>query len=290
MFNKKHMKIIYTFCILILFSSSIAAQERTYIGSTPAGHTIREFLGISQTDSLDFIRWKLALRPTGYILECRYGLSKPNTNGFIDEKRIAITGTSKKEGIHHYLANNGKTLNIIEINTSIIHFADNKDRLLAGNGGYSYALNNIHGQPTDLFNYPTQESSLKNATTYEGRTPCTILSKAVGMGRASDCYKLKWYFIFYTDPAGKPSYYLRNGKRPIKEGMDKGSWEIVKGKDGRTIYKVNPTPENNYTLYFVKAGDNILFFTDPAGNLLVGTEDFSFTLNRKAQAYLPKDR
>lgn len=276
------MKTIFSLCLLILPGFSASAQEHTYIGSTPAGHSIREFLGISLTDSLDFIRWKLAFHTTGYTLECQYGLSKPSTNGFIDEKRVAITGTSKKEGNHYYLVNNGKTLNVIEINTSIIHFADSKDHLLAGNGGYSYALNDINGKPTDLFNFPTKESSLKNATTYEGRTPCSILSKAVGMGRASDCYKLKWYFIFYTDPAtGKPSYYLRNGKRPIKEGMEKGTWEIVKGKDGRTIYKVNPTPEDNYTLYFVKAGDNILFFTDPAGNLLVGTEDFSFTLNRK---------
>ena len=274
------MKLILS--ILLLLSSTIAAKEHTYIGSTPAHRSIREFLGISLTDSIDFIRWKLALSSTGYKLECQYGLSKPNTNGFIDEKRVAITGTSKKEGIHYYLLNNSKNLNVIEINTSIIHIADNKDQLLSGNGGYSYALNNINGKPTDLFNFPATATPLKNAVIYEGRTPCNTLSDAVGMGRASNCYKLKWYFIFHTDPAtGKPTYYLRNGKRPIKESMEKGTWEIITGKDGRTIYKVNPTPEDTYTLYFVKAGDNILFFTDPAGNLLVGTEDFSFTLNRK---------
>lgn len=276
------MKTIYTLCILVLLGSSLAAKERTYIGSTPADRTVREFLGISLTDSIDFIRWKLALSFTGYTLECQYGISKPNTNGFMDEKRVAITGTSKKDGIHYHLVNNGKTLKVIEINTSIIHFADNKGQLLSGNAGYSYTLNSINGKPTDLFNFRAKASPEKNAVVYEGRTPCNILSDAVGMGRASDCYKLKWYFIFHTDPAtGQPSYYMKNGKRPMKEGMPKGTWEIVKGKDGRTIYKVNPTPEDTYTLYFVKAGDNILFFTDPAGNLLVGTEDFSFTLNRK---------
>jgi hypothetical protein len=276
MFNKKHMKSIYTLCILVLLGSSLAAKERTYIGSTPADRTIREFLGIPLTDSIDFIRWKLALSVTGYTLECQYGISKPNTNGFIDEKRVAITGTSKKDGIHYHLLNNGKNLHIIEINASIVHFADDKDRLLTGNGGFSYALNSVNGKPTDLFNFPSKETPLKNAMVYEGRTPCNILSDAVGMGRASNCYKLKWHFTFYIDPAtGKPSYYVKKGNTA------KGAWEIVKGKDGRTIYKVNPTPEDTYTLYFVKAGDNILFFTDPAGNLLIGTEDFSFTLNRK---------
>lgn len=276
------MKTIFFLCTLLLLSFTIVAKERTYIGSTPAAPIIREFLGISLTDSIDFIRWKLALSFTGYKLECQYGLSKPNTNGFIDEKRVSFTGTSKKDGIHYYLVNDGKTLNVIEINTSIVHLADDRDQLLSGNGGYSYALNSVNGKPTAIFNFPSKDTPLKTATVYEGRTPCNILSDAVGMGRASNCYKLKWYFIFHTDPAtGKPSYYLRNGKRPIKEGMAKGTWEIITGKDGRIIYKVNPTPEDAYTLYFVKAGDNILFFTDPAGNLLVGTEDFSFTLNRK---------
>lgn len=284
------MKTIYTLCILILLSSAAAAKERTYIGSTPADRSIREFLGISLTDSIDFIRWKLVLRFTDYDLECQYGLSKPNTNGFIDEKRIAIKGTSKKEGIHYYLLNNGKTANVIEINTNLVHFADQKDQLLSGNGGFSYALNNIRSQPMNLFNYPTKQTPLKNGTVYEGRTPCNILSNAVGMGRPDNCYKLKWYFIFYTDANGKPTHYLKNGRQHIKETMAKGTWEIMTGKDGRIIYKVNPSPEDTYTLYFVKAGDNILFFTDPSGNLLVGTEDFSFTLNRRTQEYARIER
>lgn len=274
------MKTIYTLCILILLGTSAAAKERTYIGSTPADRNIREFLGISLTDSIDFIRWKLVLRFTDYDLECQYGICKPNTNGFIDEKKIAIKATSKKEGMHYYLLNNGKTLNVIEINTNLVHFADEKDQLLSGNGGFSYALNNIRSRPMDQFNYPTKQTPLKNEMVYEGRTPCQILSKAVGMGRLDNCYKLKWYFIFYTDGNGKPTYYLKGGRQYKKETMAKGTWEVQTGKDGRIIYKVNPSPNDTYTLYFVKAGDNILFFTDPAGNLLVGTEDFSFTLNR----------
>lgn len=287
------MKLIFSLCILVLLGSSANAKERTFIGSTPAAPIVREFLGISLKDSIDFIRWKLVLRFDNYDLQCEYGIGKNNTNGFIDRKTVGIVGKLRKENNHYFLTNISKTLPLIEINNNLVHFVDEKDQLLSGNGGFSYALNNVRAIPSDKFNFPTTATSPKNKMVYEGRTPCSsILSHAIGSGVPPDCYKKKWYFIFYTDPAtGKPTYYLRNGMQHKKETMAKGSWEIITGKDGRTIYKVNPTPDDTYKiLYLVKAGDNILFFTDPAGNLLVGTEDFSFTLNRKAEEYTRIER
>lgn len=280
------MKRFFSLCILLLLAAAANAKERTFIGSTPAAPLIREFLGIPQKDSIDFIRWKLVIRHDNYDLQCEYGLSKSNTNGFTDRKTVGIVGKLRKENNHYFLTNISKTLPVIEINNNLVHFVDEKDQLLPGNGGYSYALNNIKAAPSDKFNFPHSTPRLKNEMIYEGRTPCQILSNAVGMGRQDPCYKLKWYFIFYTDAAtGKPTYYLKNGRKYKRETMGKGTWEIITGKDGRTIYKVNPAAGDNYTLYFVKAGDNILFFTDAGGNLLVGTEDFSFTLNRRTQAY-----
>lgn len=280
------MKIIFSLCILVLLGATATAKERTFIGSTPADPLIRNFLGISLKDSIDFIRWKLVIGHDNYDLQCEYGLSKPNTNGFVDRKTVGIVGKLRRENNHYFLTNTSKTLPVIEINNNLVHFVDEKDQLLPGNGGFSYALNNIKASPSDKFNFPHTGTRLKKEMVYEGRTPCQILSSAVGMGRQEPCYKLKWYFIFYTDPAtGKPTYYLKNGRKYKTETMGKGTWEIITGKDGRTIYKVNPAAGDTYTLYFVKAGDNILFFTDPDGNLLVGTEDFSFTLNRRFEAH-----
>ncbi len=48
------------------------------------------------------------------------------------------------------------------------------------------------------------------------------------------------------------------------------------------------TPDKQaYSLYLLKGDDNILFFVDPNGRLLVGNEDFSYTLNRRKEEYAP---
>ena len=69
-------------------------KEVSYTASTPADYPVRDFLGISQTDSIDFIRWKLKIVDLKeFDLSCSYGIGKPNTNGFIDEKKLATKGT-----------------------------------------------------------------------------------------------------------------------------------------------------------------------------------------------------
>ena len=82
------MKVITTFLSIILLASCASSKETNYTASTPADPLVRIFLGISQTDSIDFIRWKLTLSEKKYSLECSYGISKPNTNGFYDEKKL----------------------------------------------------------------------------------------------------------------------------------------------------------------------------------------------------------
>jgi len=49
-------------------------------------------------------------------------------------------------------------------------------------------------------------------------------------------------------------------------------------KDGRIIYKLHS--DNNEVLHLLKIDDNILVFTDQQGKLLVGDEDFSYSLNK----------
>ena len=61
--------------------------------------------------------------------------------------------------------------------------------------------------------------------------------------------------------------------------MARGKWEIVTNKNGRVIYKLDPE-KKQFAVHLLKADDNILFFTDADGNLLVGDEDFSYNLNR----------
>jgi hypothetical protein len=57
------------------------------------------------------------------------------------------------------------------------------------------------------------------------------------------------------------------------------AWKTIIGKGGRIVYRLNDDKENGF-LYLLKLDENILMFTDAQGNLLVGNEDFSYTMNR----------
>ena len=280
-------KHIFSVSALVCICFLAAGQESTYVGSTPAHRSVREFLGISLTDSIDFIRWKLVTRSSQYEVLCKYGISKPSTPGFIDEKRTTFSGALKKEKNYYNLVHESKTLSMLIMNSNLLHLADENKKLLVGNGGYSYALNIDGPVKTDQFNTPVVQGTAKSPLVYEGRTPCQELSNLLVLNRREECNKLKWYFILYTDSlTGKPSHYLSNGTAYRKETMAKGKWEIVTGKNGKVTYKLSPEAKT-YSIYLLKIDTNILIFTDPEGNLLVGNENFSYTLNRRKREYPP---
>jgi hypothetical protein len=79
-----------------------------------------------------------------------------------------------------------------------------------------------------------------------------------------------------------PTTYLlnRSDRLFLQYPGKKGTWKIVRGKDGRIIYELKPDNDEKPT-YLLKLDNNVLIFSDAKGNLLVGDEDFSFTLSRK---------
>jgi hypothetical protein len=89
------MKAILLF-IYILFPGKKLDKEMNYTASTPAGNEVRDFLGISQVDSMDFIRWKLKIIDgKEFNLSCTYGIGKPNTNGIHRRKKGGTERNSK---------------------------------------------------------------------------------------------------------------------------------------------------------------------------------------------------
>ena len=274
---------------LVLICWLVVPAQQIYVGSTPAHVFVRDFLQISLTDSIDFIRWKFVVGSGRFELQCQYGLSKAGTSGFVNEKRVGFKGELSKTENHYYLKHNGKLLPILEVNANLLHLLDQHYKMLIGNGGYSYVLNSIAPAKTDHFNIQSEKSNAKSPLVFEGRTPCQELSTLLALNKSDACNKMKWYILFYTDSlSGKPSYYLKGGIGYRKETMERGNWEIITGINGRIIYKLNPD-DRAYSLYLLKGDDNILFFIDSNGQLLVGNEDFSYTLNRRNEEY-PKVR
>jgi hypothetical protein len=264
---------------ILLVVSCVSRKEIAYTGSTPADNVIRSFLGIPLSDSVDFIRWKLILRDNRYQLQCNYGIGKANTNGFINGgEKIQLSGEYKKEKKYYHFQNGMKTLKAIELNTDLLHLLNADNSLLVGNGGWSYTLNNITPSGTDQVSITAVSTGLKDSIAFEGRTPCNIPGIIIP---GSLCYKLKWYIVLYADVhSNKPGSYKVLGTPWRKEGGRTGNWSIIGGKNGRTIYQLNDENGNGF-LYLLKLDEHILVFTDAQGKLLVGDEDFSYTLNSR---------
>jgi len=274
------MKLIALLLIAGLCNPALK-KETVYVGSTPVESTVRKFFGISLTDSIDFMRWNLSLQNDSYKVSVEYGLAKNGTPGFTNGKHIMLSGKLRQEGNYYYLVNQNKTLSIESINKNLLHLLDEHKNMLIGNGGYSFGLSNTHAVKSDQINIPVRKYTLNEYQVYEGRTPCQEISADAGMNKGPECNKMKWYMILYTDPAThQPSYYLKGGRSYRKETMDRGKWTVSPGKDGRTIYKLSPEKEP-WSFYLVQVDDNILVFTDKEGNLLVGNDEFSYTLNRR---------
>lgn len=273
------MKAIFTFLYLLLISACGSGKENVYTGSTPANAVVKSFLGIPLSDSIDFIRWNLILRDNGYQLECNYGISKPNTNGFIsDGQKVGWKGMVTKEKNYYQLHHEGKILKLLELNADLLYLLDDNKNILVGNGGWSYTLNNVKPAGSDQINIIGKKTVLQDSMVFDGRTPCKVPGV---IAPGTQCYKLKWRVILYVDSEkNEPSDYKIVGTVWRKTNGKAGTWKIINGKDGRIVYQLNDEAENGI-LYLLNLDDNILVFTDASGKLLVGDEDFSYTLNRK---------
>ncbi len=266
------MKIATSFLFLVFFASCARGTTNTYIGSTPAGMTVRSFLGIPLSDSVDFIRWKLVLQDDQYQLRCNYGISKPNTNGFMEAgMNISLSGSYSKEKNYYRFRSGTKTLTAIRLNEGLFHLLDDNNHLLVGNAGWSYTLCNTIPVLSNEVSLIASPSTIRDSISFEGRSPCQVPGI---IAQGSLCYKLKWHIVLY-----RSGTYKVLGTPWRVQGGRKGNWKTVAGKDGRIVYQLNDEKENGF-IYLLKLDENILVFTDATGKLLVGDEDFSYTLNK----------
>ena len=252
--------------------------KKYFVASTPANAAVKSFLGIPVADSIDFIRWRITLTDGAYKLLCTYGISKPNTNGFYDGgKKTELGGKADHTKGFYILHSGNKTLKLTVLNDDILHISDNDNSLMVGNGGWSYSLNNTTALGSDRVNTTSLPIVFKDSAVFDGRTPCNVPG-IIPAGKL--CYKLKWRIILYANTAaaqqGKckvfgTSYRAMNG-RPC-------TWRLSKNDNGDLRYEL--IDDTGKPFVWLRAADsNILYFTDANGKLLVGNEDFSYSLNR----------
>jgi hypothetical protein len=262
------MKTVSALCFLFLILSCADAKESYYTGSTPANRVVREFLGIPPGDSVDFIRWSLAITDVNYKLTCNYGIGKPNTDGFIGGGRtIEFGGTCTRTDNIYSLQREGRSLRIIDLNSDLVHLLDNHDNLLVGNGGWSYTLNTVELNQNSQTPRAFFQQAIRDSIILVGRTPCAVPA----LPQRGTCYKLKWKFTLYKD-----GRYTVQGTSWDHQPVS-GKWITQANYAGQMIYRLD---DGNTTMYLFRVDENIFYFTDSHGKLLVGDRNFSYTLSR----------
>src|SRR5688500_11852762 len=179
------MQLIALLLLLSIIPPDATVAQAVYHGSTPAHRDVRSFLSIAQTDSIDFIRWKLLMRGGQYDLSCHFGLSKAGTNGFINTREVAFSGAVLQEANYIILKQGDKTLHLMKINSNLFHLLDKKKAFLVGNGSYSYVLNIDAPLMSDQFNLQVKQAVDDNIMAFEGRTPCQELSRQLGLHKSA---------------------------------------------------------------------------------------------------------
>ncbi|HKP32166.1 MAG TPA: hypothetical protein VJT83_05545 [Chitinophagaceae bacterium] len=268
--------------LVALFALSCTnAKPTVYVGCTPEHQDVRSFLGIPLKDSVDFIRWNFIINGDQYELDATYGVGKPGTPGFYKDHKAVFSGKIEKQGHYYLLHKENRTFWLQEINPNILYLLGKNKDLLIGNGGFSYTLQIAGASKTSDFFGVSEKPTNKSVLYYEGRTPCTAMDSMQGLQKGPSCNKLKWYLAFYRDPVtGKPSHYLQNGGGYDWHIMYRGKWEIIEEKNNRINIKLTPD-DSHPPLYLVRLNDDLLYFTDAKGNLLVGDTDFSYVMNRR---------
>lgn len=274
------------------------------VGSTPADAYIKSLLDISSESLIDFIRWDLTLKIRDYNsgtfqLKIHFGEGQPNTLGFKGGGVIKNLGgeynvtvmPSGKDSVNVYVlkpATGPGKISLVELNENLFHLLNTNNRLLTGNGGWSYTLNRKDPEEVSSVGLPSfpiipdLSGDTASVLVYDGRTPCREFASAYNLNLSPDCFKLKWRLTLKRDPVTlSPTSYSIN-RTGTRESLIQGKWTIIKkkisGKDV-VIYQINPY--NPETSLFLLVGDNnVLFFLDKNLRLYVGNSDFSFTLNR----------
>lgn len=292
------------FMLILPFGSSCSATggsaEITLVGSTPGDEYIKSALAIDPETKIDFIRWHLTLNANGqntFILNIDLGESQANTLGF---KR----GGEKLsfEGVYKIIKNNGQNINgeiyelrsdklpaglsMIKINDNLFHLLTAQNRLMTGNGGWSYTLNRKDPVPSaGLPLSATSLASMKDTWTqavFGGRTPCLDIARENNLTVVDGCFKLKWKLTLNRDPRTLlPTTYLL--QTTFNRASDiTGKWTITKGSPSNPaaiIYQLyNDKQEKTFAL--LAGDDNVLFFLNKNSELFVGNGDFSFTLDK----------
>ena len=279
---------------------------REFVGTTLCGREVREFIGGFPLDAnCHAITWRLTLRPSPaqtWKLAATYGVpATTNPNVMVDGPSVVRQGAwrtltaarSAPGATRHQLTREGggRSLSFAEIHGDLLHLLTDDGGLMVGNGGWSYTLNRAAraeepGEVSRAADMSYTISPLATGSTvsgvFEGRTPCRGISQQMKVPEVDGCLKVKWRVTLYQDPAtaAPTSYKIESSLH--RQRAREGTWKILRRPSAGSesiLYQLDATPAEG-AIRLLKGDDNVFFFVDEQFRPLIGTAEFSYTLNR----------
>lgn len=280
--------------------TNVASPEvNVFSGTTPCAEFVRPKLQIPTGENCDRIKWRLSVYDSGkYELTREWGFHVDNrtyllkgTSNFAGAWKIGKGRTGDPNGVVIQIdPDRPNSIGFALIDQNILHLLEPNRNLAVGDSGASYTLSGNQRSSA----LPKGSSGLSVDTdataeaNFSGRSPCREIAKEMNHAAGPDCLKLKWSIDLSRDPQtlAPTTYRLRGtlyrhearGTERIREGK----WKVIKGTKwdpNAIVYRLDAF-ETDGPIFLLKADRNILFFLANDRGLLVGNEDFSYTLNR----------
>jgi hypothetical protein len=281
--------------------TNVASSQNAdvFVGASPCTDFVKPKLQIPSGENCDRIKWRVSLSDSGeYELTREWGFHIDNRT-YLPKSTTNLTGTWKivkgrtgdPNGVVVQLdADKRESIAFALVDQNILHLLDPNKRLAIGDSGASYTLSRTHRSPVlrSGTNGAATDSDVTAEATFSGRSPCQEIAKEINHPVDSDCFKLKWSVDLYRDPRTlTPTTYRLRGTLYRNEAREtetvrEGKWKITKGTKSdpnAVVYQLDSFGSDG-PIFLLKADRDVLFFLTKEGNLLVGNEDFGYTLNR----------
>ena len=276
------------------------ANAQIFVGITPCGEPIREFLRISTRTDCEIVRWDLTPslgvngHPNTLRVTAEYGLEgQPLKRIKRDGKWAVDQGTPEHpDSAVLWLELRGRELLLWRAGPHTVHFLDTDRNLLVGNSRRGYTLATAFSEkprrgpaPVLAFTAVPQPDGPTVFGTFEGRTPCG-LSQVLGIPVPADCDKLDWRVTLFQDPQTRAltNYRLEGSLFPAgpREGAIRHLVSTAFNRDA-SVLKLEGAPVEQ-PVYLMRGDDNVFFFVDRTGDLGVGDRESGYVLYRRGPA------
>lgn len=275
----------------------IHLEKMVLEASTPADEPLLLMLNLETNPRPDFVRWKLTLVPEStdaglFYLHLNYGVSQPNTLGFIGGGRHKdVSGDyafyeKESDGILQkflFITNEDSMVHLLlkQVHPYIWQVLNDDGSFMSGNGGWSYSLNQTSPSPAPIKPVPHTPSTdlFPSAVALDsiilvGRTPSAAIAQDQGWKLNEQSFKLKWKFVLYADHTGLFRTVMNNQAQNTK-----GTWLQEKLPDGQSVLIISP--QGQKTPFRLAMLDHwVYLFMNKQNQVLVGNMDFSYTLDR----------